>query len=165
MWFSREIARLESAACRMESHPLQGSESTETAKVQHAQLARNVATLLANTSVLGANLAHAAPSDGSTSGLEQIDLELSSYFAHSYELGQRLKKETFTVAVLALAKSGDHVSGYMFAQHCACCLVPCCVMCACGILHNSTARLCPCSAGKSTFLNAVTGSPLLPVNK
>lgn len=89
-----------------DSHPLQDeTPSTDSAKLQHAQLARKVASLLADTSGLGARLAHAAPANG-TNGLEHIDLELSSYFAHSYELGRRLQRETFSVAVLALAKSG-----------------------------------------------------------
>lgn len=92
----------------MESHPLQdGARDTDTAELQHAKLSRSVACLLAETATLGSNLAHAAPTDGTVSGLEQIDSDLGTYFSHTYELGQRLKRQTFTVAVLALAKSGE----------------------------------------------------------
>jgi ribosomal protein L30E len=90
-----------------ESHTLQDQESSaEAAKVQHARLARKVASLLQDASGLGARLAHAAPEDQANC-LEHIDVGLSSYFAHSYELGQRLKRQKFSVAVLALAKSGN----------------------------------------------------------
>lgn len=111
-----------------DSHPLQDeTPSTDSAKLQHAQLARKVASLLADTSGLGARLAHAAPANG-TNGLEHIDLELSSYFSHSYELGRRLQRETFSVAVLALAKSGK-IDGGSQRFCCGTSLVPTCFGC------------------------------------
>lgn len=90
-----------------ESHGLHDQErSAEAAELQHARLARKVASLLQDASGLGARLAHAAPEDQAAC-LENIDVGLSSYFAHSYELGQRLKRQRFSVAVLALAKFGN----------------------------------------------------------
>lgn len=142
-----------------DSHPLQDEiPSADSAKLQHAQLARKVASLLADTSGLGARLAHAAPANG-TNGLEHIDLELSSYFAHSYELGRRLQRETFSVAVLALAKSGK-IDGPSPRICCGTGLLPTCFDCP-----PTQSLLHPSSAGKSTLLNALAGAPILPVNK
>jgi hypothetical protein len=120
-----------------DSHPLQDeTPSTDSAKLQHAQLARKVASLLADTSGLGARLAHAAPANG-TNGLEHIDLELTSYFAHSYELGRRLQRQTFSVAVLALAKSGKIDGGSRIC--CGTGLVPTCFNCD----QHTALRLAP----------------------
>ena len=142
-----------------DSHPLQDeTPSTDSAKLQHAQLARKVASLLADTSGLGARLAHAAPANG-TNGLEHIDLELSSYFAHSYELGRRLQRETFSVAVLALAKSGKIDGGSQRICH-----GQASYRHASLVKQDTASRLAP-PAGKSTLLNALAGAPILPVNK
>ena len=130
-----------------EPHALQDQErGAEAAELHHARLARKVASLLQDASGLGACLAHAAPDEDQANCLENIDIGLSSYFAHSYELGQRLKRQKFSVAVLALAKSGDktvHERSIDIAIDTCICLPACppctslaCRPCTCMIAKN-----------------------------
>jgi tRNA U34 5-carboxymethylaminomethyl modifying GTPase MnmE/TrmE len=104
-------------------HP--GGEGSDL-RQRHFELQGNVQRLLDDTAEFGTTVAHATPGEPHAfegESLGDIDRALSSFFAHNFELKQRLRAESFSVAVLALAKSG-----------------------------------------KSTFINALTGSPLLPVN-
>lgn len=96
-----------------ESHPLESSvgESDLRQRDSFTQMHESVQQLLTDIADFGTALAHKNPAElgedaGTFEGLGEIDQALGAYFHSSYELKQRFRTQRFSVALLALAKSG-----------------------------------------------------------
>ena len=71
----------------------------------YLDLSRAVDSLLANSAEFGAKLV-----DGTSAQGAAVDENLGAFWATQYQLTKRQKMRNFTVAVLALAKSGEHIA-------------------------------------------------------
>ena len=71
----------------------------------YLDLSHAVDSLLAKSAEFGAKLV-----DGTSAQGAAVDENLSAYWATQYALAKRQKMRNFAVAVLALAKSGEHIA-------------------------------------------------------
>jgi len=127
------------------SYPQLASEAAQS----YPQLATEATELLAGIAELGVNL----------TGLSETSLQHVTLFWDSHsELVKRHSANSCNVAVLGLAKSGDALTAsclpsvYLSLFHM---LTP---------GWNASLPSCPAMAGKSTVLNALIGSRVLPTS-